>query len=49
MCFALYILFKGWSALHITAENNNVEVATLLLLNGANVNATTISVSITVC
>ena len=49
MCFALYILFKGWSALHITAENRNVEAAKLLLLKGANVNATTITVSITVC
>ena len=49
MCFALYILFKNFSALHITARNNNVEVAELLLLYGANVNATTISVSISAC
>ena len=42
MCFALYILFKGWSALHVTTRNNNVEVAELLLLQGANVNARTI-------
>ena len=49
MCFALYILLKGWSALHITARNNNVETDKLLLLNGANVNATTINVCISVC
>ena len=47
MCFALYILFKAWSALHIAARYNNVEAAKLLLLNGANVNVTTtINVSI---
>jgi ankyrin repeat protein len=49
MCFALYILFKAWSALHIAARYNNVEAAKLLLLNVANVNATaTITVSISV-
>jgi hypothetical protein len=41
MCFALYILFNCWSALHITARGNNVEAVKLLLLHGANVNATT--------
>ena len=49
MCFTLYILFKGESALHIAARNNNVEGAKLLLLNGGNVNATTLDVSISVC
>ena len=49
MCFALYILLKAWSALQIAARDNNVEAAKLLLLNGANVNATTtITVSISV-
>jgi ankyrin repeat protein len=47
MRFTLYILFKGWSALHTVAKYNYVETAKLLLLNGANVNATTtITVSI---
>ena len=46
---ALYLLFKGWSALYIAVSNQNVEVAKLLLLNEANVDATTIDVSISVC
>jgi hypothetical protein len=32
MCFALYILLKGRSVLHIAAINNNVEAAKLFLL-----------------
>jgi len=49
MCFALYLLFKGQRALHMAAHNNNVEVVKLLLLNGAEVNASDLYVSISVC
>ena len=49
MCFVLYMLFKGWSALHNAAWNNNVKAAKLLLLNGANVKAKDNTVSISVC
>jgi ankyrin repeat protein len=36
-------------ALHIAAKDNNIDAAKLLLLNGANVNATDIYVSTSVC
>jgi ankyrin repeat protein len=49
MCFALYLLFKGRSALQIASLQNNVEAAKFLLLNGANVNAKDETVSISVC
>ena len=46
MAFVLYLSFKGWTALHFAARNNNVEAVKLLLSNSANVNATECSVSI---
>jgi ankyrin repeat protein len=49
MCFALYLLFKGRSALHIASFQDNVQAANILLLNGANVNAKDKAVSISVC
>ena len=49
MCFALYLLFKGRSALHIASFQDNVEAAKCLLLNGASVNAKDETVSISVC
>ena len=49
MYFVLYLLYKGWSPLHIAASNNIVEAAKLLLLNGANVNAKGNHVSISAC
>ena len=49
MCFVLYLLFKYWRALHIAAKNNNIDAVNFLLLNGANVNATDIYVSTSVC
>ena len=49
MCFVLYLLFKGRSALYISALKGNVQAAKLLLLYGANVNAKDDNVSISVC
>ena len=49
MCFVLYLLFKGWSALHLAARDTNAEAVKLLLLNGANINAKDDTVSIYVC
>ena len=49
MSCALYLLFKGKSALHIATTNNNAGAIELLLLNGANVNANDYDVSIYVC
>ena len=49
MSCALYILFKGKSALHIATTDNNVDAIKLLLLNGASVNANDYDVSISVC
>jgi ankyrin repeat protein len=49
MCFVLYLLFKGRSALLIATKKNNAEATKLLLLNGANINAKDDTVSISVC
>jgi len=48
MAFVLHLSFKGWSALHFAARDNNVEIVKLLLLNDANSNATESSVSIAI-
>jgi len=49
MCFVLYLLFKGLSALHIAVLSKNVEAVKLLLLNSANGNAKDDTVSISIC